>query len=89
MGINTSVQYRGGLLPDIILLPQCYYHRGTRFSAMKRFYLCSLWSHLNVLTYFPPDWGVLRRFRCVQFYFLNSSRDLKGFLNVRSIGSTL
>ena len=25
MAINVSVQYNGGLLPDIILLTQCYY----------------------------------------------------------------
>ena len=37
MAINVSVQYDGGLLPDIILLTQCYYHRGTRLNAMKRF----------------------------------------------------
>ena len=32
MAINVvSVQqYNGGLLPDIILLTPCYYHRGTR-----------------------------------------------------------
>ena len=30
MAINVSVQYNGGLLPDIILLTQCYFHRGTR-----------------------------------------------------------
>ena len=30
MAINVSVQYNGGRLPDIILLTQCYYHRGTR-----------------------------------------------------------
>ena len=34
---NVSVQYNGGLLPDIILLTQGYYHRGTRLNAMKRF----------------------------------------------------
>ena len=34
---NVSVQYNGGLLPDIILLTQCYFHRGTRLNAMKRF----------------------------------------------------
>ena len=28
MAINVSVQYNGGLLPDIILLTQCYFHRG-------------------------------------------------------------
>ena len=32
MAINVSVQYNGGLLPDIILLAQGYYHRGTRFT---------------------------------------------------------
>ena len=36
------VQYNGGLLPDIVLLTQCYYHRGTRLNAMKMFSLCSL-----------------------------------------------
>ena len=26
MAITVSVQYKGGLVPDIILLTQCYYH---------------------------------------------------------------
>ena len=68
MAINVSVQYNGGLLPDIILLTQCYYHRGTRLNAMKRFCICSRWSHLNVLTIFPPDWGMLRRSRRVLIF---------------------
>ena len=42
MAINISVQYNGGLLPDIILLTQCYFHRGIRLNAMKRFCICSL-----------------------------------------------
>ena len=42
MASNVRVQYNGGLLPDIILLTQCYYHRGrTRLNAMKRFYIFS------------------------------------------------
>ena len=41
MAINVSVQYDGGFLPDIILLTQCYYHRGTRLNAMKRFCIFS------------------------------------------------
>ena len=53
LAINGSVPYNGGLLPDIILLTLCYCHRGTCSNAMKMFCLCSLWSHLNVLT-FPP-----------------------------------
>ena len=32
---HTHTQYDGGFLPDIILLTQCYYHRGTRLNAME------------------------------------------------------
>ena len=39
MVINISVQYSGGLLPDIILLTQCYLHRGTCLNAMQVLYL--------------------------------------------------
>ena len=42
MTINVSVQYNGGLLPDVILLTQCYFHWGTRLNTMKRFCMCSL-----------------------------------------------
>ena len=38
---RVSVQYDGGFLPDIILLTQRYYHRGTRLNAMKRFCIFS------------------------------------------------
>ena len=35
MVINVSVvQYDGWFLPDIILLAQGYYHRGTRLNTM-------------------------------------------------------
>ena len=36
MATNVSVQHNGGFLPGIILLTQCYYHRGTRLDTMKR-----------------------------------------------------
>ena len=39
-------------------------------NAMKRFCLCSLRSHLNVLIFFPPDRGMLRRSRCFQIFLL-------------------
>ena len=71
---NVSVKHNGGLPPDIILLIQCYNRRGTRLNAMKRFGLCSLQSHLNVLTFPPPTGGcsegspicntVLQHFSC-------------------------
>ena len=34
MVINISVQYNGGLLPDIILLTKGFYHRRTRLNTM-------------------------------------------------------
>ena len=37
MVINISVQYSGGLLPDIILLTQGYYQWGTRSNTMYGF----------------------------------------------------
>ena len=38
MAINVvvSVQHNGGFLPDITLLTQWYYHRGTHLNAMVR-----------------------------------------------------
>ena len=41
MAINVvvSAQHNGGFLPGIILLTQCYYHRGTRLNAMKSFFV--------------------------------------------------
>ena len=52
MAISVSVQYNGWFLPDITLSILCYYHRGTRSNAMKRF---SRWAN-----YASLDWGVLR-----------------------------
>ena len=46
MAINASVQNNGGLLPDIILLTRCYYHRETRLNAMKMFCFYSLCSRI-------------------------------------------
>ena len=34
---NVSVQHNGGFLPGVIMLTQCYYHRGTHLNAMKMF----------------------------------------------------
>ena len=39
MAINVSVQHNGEFLPGIILLTQCYDHRGL---IVKRFCICSL-----------------------------------------------
>ena len=46
MTINVvSVQYNGGLLPDIILLTQCYYHRGTHSNAIILFFVFATYDH--------------------------------------------
>ena len=42
MAIDVSVHHNGGFLPHIILLTQCYYHRGTFLNVIKRFCICSL-----------------------------------------------
>ena len=53
MAINViSVQYNGGLLPDIILLTICHYI-GEPFETMKSFCPYSQCSHLNIFTIFP------------------------------------
>ena len=53
---NVNVQYNGGLLPDIIMLTQCYFHRGTRLNAVKRFciYLQPLIPLIKRFDIFPP-----------------------------------
>ena len=68
VAINVSVRYNGALLPDIILLTQCYYHRGISLNAMKRFWLCSL-------SMIPPQGfdifplcGMLRRSKRVHIF---------------------
>ena len=55
MVINISVQYNGGLLPDIIMLTQGYYQWGIRLNTM--WWLCT-YSLCNVITTTMCD-GVL------------------------------
>ena len=57
MAINVIVQYNGGLLPDIILLTQCYLHRGTRLYAMKRFIYLQPMIPIERFDIFPPLTG--------------------------------
>ena len=77
MVINVSVQYNDGLLPDIILLTQCYYHRGTLLNAMKRFCICSLWSHLNILTFSPLTGGCSARLGAFWCFFKHEMRPMR------------
>ena len=73
MAINNnvvSVRHNGEFLPGIILLTQLYYHRGTRLNAMiKRFCICSLRSHPNVLTFSPLAGGCSEGLDAFRFFF--------------------
>ena len=81
MAIDVNAQYNGGLLPDIILLTQYYYHRGTGLNAMKRFFICSFRSHLTKRfdVFSPLTGGCSRRSRRVMIFFKNR-RGLFGAL---------
>ena len=70
MAIDASVQHNRGFLPGIILLTQCYYyHGGTRLNVMKRFCICSLRSHLNVLTVFHRVGECSEGLEAFRFFF--------------------
>ena len=43
VSLHGDVQHNGGFLPGIIMLTQCYCHRGTRLNAVERSSLCSLY----------------------------------------------
>ena len=49
MVIKISAQYNGGFLPDIILLAEGYYHRGTRLNTMEWLCLYSLCNSILLL----------------------------------------
>ena len=57
MAINVSVQYNVGLLPDIILLTQCYFHRGTFICHEEVLYLQRLVPPKRFDIFFPLTEG--------------------------------
>ena len=75
MAINVIVQYHGGFLSDMILLNQCYSHRGAQLNAMKMFFLCSLSFHLpvNVLTFFSLTGGCSEGLDAFRIFFKQCS----------------
>ena len=68
MAINISVQYNGGLLPDIILLTQCYYE-GIPFKCHEEVLYLQPMIPPKRFDIFPTDWGMLKRSRCVCLFF--------------------
>ena len=61
MAVNVSVQYNGGLV-DPMLLPSA-----TPFKCHEEVFKICICS-LLCFDIFSPDWGMLRRYRCVQFF---------------------
>ena len=49
MGINISVQYNGGFLPDIILLTQSYLRGTTRLNIMHGLCTYNLYNSILLL----------------------------------------
>ena len=87
MAINVSVQHNGGFLPGIILLTQCYYHRGTRFNAMKRFLYLQPMIPPKRFDIFPPDWGMHQKVYMRSDFSLNNI-DYRRFLLYYTSAST-
>ena len=67
MVINISVQYNGGLLPDMIPLTQGYYHRGTPLTTIYRGFVCTAYE--TVYSYYPMFDDVLLHCFCFVFVF--------------------
>ena len=57
MVINVNVQYNGGLLPGIILLTQCYFHRGTHFKSHEEVLYLQPLIPPKRFDIFPPKGG--------------------------------
>ena len=56
--------------------------QSTTRPAMKRFCLCSLWSHLNVLTFFPPlTEGCPEGLDAFRFFFKYTSTPIHQYAN--------
>ena len=69
MAINVSVQYDGGFLPDIILLTQSMLlSSGNPFKGHEEVLYFQLLIPPKRFDISPPDWGMLRRSRCIQIF---------------------
>ena len=65
---NVSVQYNGGLLPDIILLDPVLQPSGSPFKCHEEVLSLQHMIPPKRSDIFPPDRGMLRRSRCVQIF---------------------
>ena len=68
MAINVSVQYNGGLLPDIILLDPMLLPSGNPFKCHEEVFYLQPMIPPKRFDIFPPDCGMLRRSRRVLIF---------------------
>ena len=80
---HTNVQYNGGLLPDIILLSSTVlFPSGNPFKCHQEvLYLQPLIPPKRFDIFPPPNWGMLRRSRCV-LIFLKKKTPLENVLTI-------
>ena len=83
MAIYVSVQYNGGLLPDIILLTQCYYHWGTRLNAMKMFCLLQPMIPPKRCDMFSACVGCSEGLDAFRFFFKHSKSRCTKYFDLR------
>ena len=68
MAINVSVQYNGGLLPDIYTVDPKLLPSGNPFKCHEEVLILQPMMPPRRFDIFPPDWGMLRRSRCVLIF---------------------
>ena len=73
MAINVSVQYDGGFLPDIVLLTQCYYRRGTRLKCHEEVLYFQLLIPPKRFDIFSPRLGDAQKVYVHSDFSLNTS----------------
>ena len=66
MAVNVSVQHNDGFLPGTILLTPMLLPSENPFKCHEQALYHKLVIPPKRFDIFPPDWGMLRRSRCVQ-----------------------
>ena len=68
MAINVSVQYNGGLLPQHYTVDPVLFPSGNSFKCHEEVSYLQPLIPPKRFDIFPPDWGMLRRSRCVLMF---------------------
>ena len=77
MAINVSVQHNGGFLLGIIVLTQCYYHRGTPFKCHEEIlYLQPMIPPNKSVDIFPLTGGCSEGLDAFRFFFRTTKEPI-------------